>query len=169
MLYMSNLIEYRGYHAKIEYSNEDDVLVGRILGINDTIVFDGESLSEIKDVFHESVDDYLEMCAEIGKEPDKEYKGTFNVRISPELHRKAALESETRGISLNQLVSESIQNEINCRHNREKETVTFVIPADALKEYSPLRGASYGCTDFKGQEAFVRWEETGAESLNFVS
>ena len=63
MLYMSNLIEYRGYHAKIEYSNEDDVLVGRILGINDTIVFDGESLSEIKDVFHESVDDYLEMCA----------------------------------------------------------------------------------------------------------
>ena len=71
---MSSLMEYKGYHAKIEFSAEDGTFVGNILGINDVIAFDGSNVTELTKMFHESVDDYLEMCAEIGKTPDKEYK-----------------------------------------------------------------------------------------------
>ena len=127
---MSSLMEYKGYHAKIEYSAEDEVFVGRVLGINDVLAFDGENVEELKTMFCECIDDYLEMCQELGKEPDKEYKGTFNVRVSPDLHKKAVLEAEKRSISLNQFVAESIENELSGKH--KSETIFMTVPNVAL-------------------------------------
>jgi len=135
---MNNLMEYRGYHAKIEFSAEDKVLIGHVLGINDIISFDGESIPELEAMFHESIDDYLEECAELGIEPDKEYKGTFNVRISPELHRQAVIASEARNISLNQFVQQSIENELSGKHGREQ--ITIIMPEHAIRNYDPLHG-----------------------------
>lgn len=158
---MNNLMEYRGYHAKIEYSAEDRTFVGRVLGINDVLAFDGESPDELETMFHESVDDYLEMCAELKREPDKEYKGTFNVRLSPELHKKAVLESEVRGMSLNQFVVNSIDNELNGLHNCEKETVTIIMPSESIKGYIPIeRSKEYPLAIFSGEEALEQCKKT---------
>lgn len=103
---MNTLMEYKGYHAKFNYSAEDGFLVGEVVGINDVLAFHGYSVDELEEMFHQSIDNYLDLCERIGKEPDKEYRGMFNVRISPELHRLAALEAANRNITLNQLVSD---------------------------------------------------------------
>ena len=106
---MNGMMEYRGYHAKVEYSPEDEAFIGRVFGVADTLIFDGQSIEELRTMFHESIDDYLELCREIGKEPDREYRGTFNVRVPAELHREAAMAAESRNISLNQFVAEALR------------------------------------------------------------
>ena len=98
------ILEYKGYYTRIEYDAQDMILHGKIEGINDLVDFEAESAQEIEKEFHAAVDDYLAFCAEIGKEPDKEYKGTFNVRISPQLHKKLAQKALSEGITLNQAV-----------------------------------------------------------------
>lgn len=105
---MKNMMEYKGYHAKIEY--RDDAFVGKIFGIIDTLVFEGQSIEELRAMFHQSVDDYLTLCREIGKAPDREYRGTFNVRLPSELHRQAALAAEAMDISLNQYVADALRH-----------------------------------------------------------
>ena len=109
---MKNLMEYKEYYAKIEYSSEDDIFFGSIIGIDDSISFEGNSISELKKVFHEAVDDYLDMCRKMGKEPQKYYKGSFNVRIAPEVHRKAILLARSKRISLNKFVEKAIRDRI---------------------------------------------------------
>lgn len=106
-------MEYKGYHAKYEVDEESNMLVGKILGISDLVTFESEDVAGLKEEFESAVDDYLEFCKEVGKEPDKEYKGSFNIRITPEMHRKAAIAAERRGISLNQFVLEAIDNVLN--------------------------------------------------------
>ncbi len=148
---MNSLMEYKGYHAKIEFSADDMIFVGRVLGINDTIAFDGDTIPELEAAFRESIDDYLETCAEIGKAPDKEYKGTFNVRISPELHKRAVIEAEAQNLSLNQLIQRSIEHEISGYHTRE--TVTIVMPAQIFEKYMPPTEADpFDAYDFDREE-----------------
>lgn len=103
---MKTLIEYKGYHAKISYDAENKIFVGDVIGIEDFLAFHVYSADEVEKRFHECIDDYLDFCKKRGEKPSKEYRGMFNVRISPELHRLAALEAANRGISLNQLVSD---------------------------------------------------------------
>ncbi len=64
-------MEYKGYHAAVRFSDEDDLFVGEVIGLNDTLAFHGASVQELTDMFHQSVDNYLEMCREFGKEPEK--------------------------------------------------------------------------------------------------
>lgn len=105
---MGNIMKYKDYSAVIEYSCEDKVLFGKIIGINDLVTFESDSADEIENEFHAAVDDYLAYCKEVGKEPEKEYKGCFNVRISPRLHRELALYAMQSGISLNQAVENAV-------------------------------------------------------------
>ena len=94
-------MEYKGYHTKIEFDAESKTLRGKIEGINDYIDFEASDILNIELEFHAAVDDCLEFCKEVGKDPEREYKGTFNVRISPELHKKLALRAFKDGCSLN--------------------------------------------------------------------
>ena len=94
-------MEYKGYHTKIEFDAESKTLRGKIEGINDYIDFEASDILNIELEFLAAVDDYLEFCKEVGKDPEREYKGTFNVRISPELHKKLALRAFKDGCSLN--------------------------------------------------------------------
>lgn len=105
---MKNLLEYKGYHTKIEFDSEALVLRGKIEGIKDLVNFESTDISTVKEEFHAAVDDYLEFCKEVGKEPDKEYKGTFNIRISPELHKKLAIVAMKNGDTLNATVEKAI-------------------------------------------------------------
>lgn len=106
---MANTIEYKGYIAKIEYSGEDEVFFGKLEGIRDLVNFEGASVQELQQAFRDSVDEYLAFCKEVGKEPEKAYKGSFNVRISPERHRALDLRAKRDGDSLNRAVEKAIE------------------------------------------------------------
>jgi predicted HicB family RNase H-like nuclease len=112
-----NYLTYKGYIGTVSYSHEDDILYGKIEGINDSISYHGESIRELKNAFMESVDDYLELCATVGKVPEKSYKGSFNVRVGATLHKRAAKVATMRGITLNQLIQDAIKKEVEFSEN----------------------------------------------------
>ena len=99
-------MSYKGYSARIEYDDEDGIFTGRIAGISDRVGFHADSVAELRDAFHEAVDDYIETCARAGKEAQKAYSGQMMFRVSPEVHRKAAMAAELAGKSLNQWAEE---------------------------------------------------------------
>lgn len=99
---MSNTMSYKGYAARIAYDDEDRIFNGRIAGIRDGVGFHAENVDDLRTAFEEAVDDYLETCAKLGKEPQKAYSGQVMFRVDPEVHRKAALAAELSGKSLNQ-------------------------------------------------------------------
>ena len=105
---MSNVMTYKGYSARIEYDDEDGILFGQIAGIRDGVGFHADTVEDLRTAFHEAVDDYLETCVKAGKEPQKPYSGKVMFRVSPELHRKAALAAELAGKSLNQWAEEAL-------------------------------------------------------------
>jgi predicted HicB family RNase H-like nuclease len=105
---MENAMEYKGYIGSVHYSSADEVFHGKIEFITDLVTFEGTSVPELKEAFREAVDDYVALCGEVGKSPEKSLKGVFNVRIKPELHRKAAIKAVEKEMSLNQIVSEAI-------------------------------------------------------------
>lgn len=105
---MSNVMTYKGYSARVEYDDEDGILFGRIAGIRDGVGFHADNVEDLRAAFHEAVDDYLETCAKVGKEPQKPYSGKMMFRVSPEVHRRAALAAELSGKSLNQWAEDVI-------------------------------------------------------------
>lgn len=110
---MSDVLSYKGYYGDVNYSSEDDVFHGKLIGISDLVTFEGNSVKELKKAFRDSVDDYLDFCKELGQEPDKTYKGSFNIRISPELHRQAARYAAVNNMSLNEFVKYAIDKMIS--------------------------------------------------------
>ena len=102
-------LEYKGYTGSIEYSPEDNLLYGKVLGINGLISFEGQTGADLENDFHQAVDAYLEDCKSNGVEPERPFKGSFNVRISPSLHQKAALLAKEAKVSLNNFIAEAIR------------------------------------------------------------
>jgi len=105
---MKNL-EYKGYTGTIEYSPDDSLLYGKVLGIQGLISYEGETGSELENDSHEAIDTYLGDCELNGIKPEKPFKGSFNVRISPSLHQRAALQAKEAKVSLNNFVAEAIR------------------------------------------------------------
>lgn len=112
-----NMMNYKGFQARIEYDESDEILVGRIAGIQDVIGFHGDSVAALKAAFHEAVDDYIETCAKIGKIPQKPHSGKVMFRIDPEIHRKAAIAAELSGKSLNQWAEEALSKAVEEKDN----------------------------------------------------
>jgi len=110
---MSNYLQYKGYTGSVEFSEEDAVFHGKVTGIKSLISFEGDSVSSITDDFHSAIDEYLEFCAQNGKQPEKPFKGSFNVRIESDLHRRAAIAASTRGVSLNTFVEDAIRQSVS--------------------------------------------------------
>lgn len=131
------ILTYKGYHTKIEFDSEQFVLRGKIEGINDLVNFECTDIQSIEKEFHDAVNDYLEFCKEVGKEPDKEYKGTFNVRISPELHKKLAVKAMKNGDTLNASVEKAIHKYVSEDEQSEQHLQnTIKIFAEALQTES---------------------------------
>ena len=103
---MTNVLTYKGYCATVDFDNDDGIFFGRIAGIRDGVGFHGESVSELRAAFQEAVDDYLDTCNRIGKEPQRAFSGKLMLRVRPELHQALALKAELAGKSLNQLGEE---------------------------------------------------------------
>jgi predicted HicB family RNase H-like nuclease len=110
---MNDILEYKNYYATVHFNADDEVFFGKIIGINDLVSFEGTTVPKLKAAFREAVEDYLETCKEIGKDPEKTYKGSFNVRIPSELHREAAKHAAMKNMSLNDFVRFAIDHIIH--------------------------------------------------------
>lgn len=106
---MSQTLSYKGYDGSVLYSAEDHCLHGRILGISDTVIYDGTNVRDLEKNFRGAVDEYLAFCKAEGKAPNVPFKGSFNVRLSQELHQRAALYAEEHEMKLNSVVQAALQ------------------------------------------------------------
>ena len=106
---MKDLIQYKGYYGSVHYSDVDQVLFGKIEYIRSLINYEGTDAASIKQTFEEAVDDYLELCQNEGLEPDQSFRGSFNVRTGSDLHRKAVFYAKEKGMNLNNVVSEALE------------------------------------------------------------
>ena len=109
------MLDYKGYHATVEYRPDDTLLFGRVPDLGDTVVFRAERAADIEAAFHGAVDETLDVCAEIGKDPDRPFSGRFNVRLTPELYRAAAVAAEAGSESLNHFVRTAVAHEVERR------------------------------------------------------
>lgn len=104
-----NTMTYKDYLGSVAYSEKDNVFFGKIEGINGLVNFEGESVQELTDAFHEAVDDYLAYCEEEGIEPDKSYSGVLNVRLKPSVHRQIAMLAKQEGITINAYIKKALE------------------------------------------------------------
>jgi predicted HicB family RNase H-like nuclease len=109
---MKDFLEYKGFIGSVHFLADDKVFYGKIEGINGLITFEGSTVDELETGFQYMVDEHIKDCEAENVPIEKSYKGSFNIRISPELHRRAAQMAIRRGISLNQLLSEALTKEL---------------------------------------------------------
>ncbi len=107
---MSNTMEYKGYVGSVEFSEGDGLFYGKVQGIRALISYEGIDAKQLVEDFHGAVDDYLALCKEEGSEPEKAYKGSFNIRISPELHKQAVVYAMAHQLSLNSVVEQALRS-----------------------------------------------------------
>ena len=154
---MKNTMKYRDYVGSVEFSEAKECFFGNVLGIRKNISYEGEDVRNLIRNFHEAVDGYLADCSEAGTEPEKAYKGTFNVRVSENLHREAALYGLNNNMSLNSVVENALQNmvERNFYHPASvvrEETKDFYykepkkdVEKERMKKYFEDESRSYDC------------------------
>lgn len=143
------MIEYKGYTGVFEFDPSVDAFHGRVIGLQDVVTFEGRSIDELRREMEASVDDYLELCEEVGKEPERPYRGEFLVRTTPEVHRAVATAAEAEGVSLNAWVESTLTavagQEKGARRARSGTAVTkrrpkSKTPPSKRGKRSPSRG-----------------------------
>lgn len=107
-----NVMNFKDYSARIEYSDEDGCFIGHIAGIRDVVGFHALSVSKLKAAFEEAVEDYLATCKKLKRTPQRPYSGKVMLRIDPGLHAKVAMIAEAEGKSLNAWAQEALQKAI---------------------------------------------------------
>lgn len=103
------MLTYKGYTGHVEFDADAGIFHGEVLDTRDVITFQGTSVEELNQAFHESVDDYLTFCEERGEEPDKPFSGRLMLRVPPTLHRKVFAQAKREGKSLNQWIVEKLR------------------------------------------------------------
>lgn len=109
---MSNILEHRGYRARVEFDAEDGLFFGRVAGIRDGVGFHAESVPELIAAFREAVDDYLDTCERLGKAPERPFSGKIMLRVDPSLHARSAEAAALAGKSLNQWTEEVLRQAV---------------------------------------------------------
>lgn len=107
-----NTLQYKGFLGSVKFSEADGVFFGKIEGINALVNFEGESVKELTEAFHEAVEDYLVFCEEEGIEPHKSYSGALNVRLTPDIHSRVAALAKQTGVSINAFIRKAVENQI---------------------------------------------------------
>jgi predicted HicB family RNase H-like nuclease len=103
------MLKYKGYTGHAIFDDEAGIFHGEVENTRDVITFQGRSVDELETAFRESIDDYLEWCAERRKSPDKPFSGRLVLRMPPPLHRRLATEASRQGKSLNTVVLEKLE------------------------------------------------------------
>lgn len=109
---MKDVLTYKDFVGSVHYSTDDEIFFGKIEGIDDLVTFEGASVAELKKSFEGSVDDYIKLCKKANKAPEKSFKGSFNVRLNPELHKKAYRIAMIEGKTLNQFILQAVEHEV---------------------------------------------------------
>jgi predicted HicB family RNase H-like nuclease len=107
---MSETLKYGGYEGSVLFSAEDKLLHGKILGIRDLVSYEGTTVRSLEKNFREAVDDYLLFCKQEGKQPNVPYKGSFNIRVSPDIHQKASRYADEHDMKLNSVVQKALSD-----------------------------------------------------------
>ena len=115
---MNETLKYKGYTGSIEISKADKLLYGKVLNVNSLISYEGKTVEELEADFKGALDEYLEDCKEMNVSPEKPFKGSFNVRVRPELHRELALAALNSGQTLNKFVADSLEKACNQNKHR---------------------------------------------------
>jgi predicted HicB family RNase H-like nuclease len=105
---VKNVMTYKGYKAHIEFDQRDNIFMGKIVGIADSITFHGETVKELRADFEAAVDHYIADCKATGRRPLKAASGKIMLRVSPDVHARALATAKTSGKSLNQWAEEII-------------------------------------------------------------
>jgi predicted HicB family RNase H-like nuclease len=103
---------YKGYEGSVEFSADDKMFFGKILGIKGLFLFEADTVKKLNKDFKECVEEYLDHCKEYGLDPEKQFKGSFNVRIKPQIHRLASIRSAAMKVSLNRFIEMIIEKEV---------------------------------------------------------
>lgn len=114
-------LKYKNYVGSVDYDLTEKCLFGKILFIDDLVTYEGNTIDELEKAFCSMVDDYLETCKEIGKEPQKAYSGTFNIRTTPEIHQALAEIAKIQKSSLNNLIATIFYTFINVCGNKDDQ------------------------------------------------
>ncbi|HEV3449238.1 MAG TPA: type II toxin-antitoxin system HicB family antitoxin [Gemmataceae bacterium] len=147
-------MRYKGYTAKIEFDEEDNVIRGEVIGLRDMVIFEVKSVSEIRKAFHTVVDDYLKYCQTRGEEPEKPYSGNFMVRVTKSLHSKISCLAQKEGKSLNAWVEATLSSAVNAESGKRRQ-IAAAPQADILKLF-PDQGeqpANTSVLNIKTQES----------------
>ena len=107
-----NTMTYKGYLGTVAFSEKDNVFFGKIEGINGLVNFEGDSVRELTDSFHEAVDDYLAYCHDEGIKPEKQYTGVLNVRLTPTIHRQIAMLAKHSGLTINAFIKKTLEEKV---------------------------------------------------------
>ena len=103
------MMEYKGYRAAVTFDSDVCVFHGEVVDTRDVIVFEGVSVEQLQEEFRFSIDDYLAVCAERGREPDKPFSGQIPLRVTPTVHRAATAAAKSEGKSLNAWLAETVE------------------------------------------------------------
>lgn len=106
-------MKYKGYEAIIKYSDEDETFIGEVINTQDILVFDGETVDEVRESFYAVVDEYLEDCEREGVKPQKPFSGQFITRLNPQLHQKLFIRAKQSGKSMNAFVEETLEEKLS--------------------------------------------------------
>ena len=110
-------LEYKGYKGSVEYSKADNCLFGKVLGMSkDLILYEGNTIDELKADFEAGIDNYIAGCVADGIEPRKPYSGTLNIRISPEIHSKIAMLAQEAGTTKNGYIKKALEEQLKLAH-----------------------------------------------------
>ena len=105
------LLKYKGYTGSVDYSEEDNCLYGKVLGMSkDNITYEGQDVDELRRDFEGAIDDYLALCKANGKEPRTPYSGNLNIRITPEIHSRIAMMAMQAGVTINAFIKNTLAN-----------------------------------------------------------
>lgn len=110
---MKDMIRHKGYFGSVHYNAEDRVFYGKIEFIRSLVSYEGRDADSLEAAFREAVEEYLATCAELGREPEKPFKGSFNVRVAPELHQRLMIAAAQQGMTLNRFVAEALSQAVS--------------------------------------------------------
>ena len=109
---MKDLMQYKGYYGSVHFDDEELVFHGKIEFIRALVNYEATDAKGLKKAFEEAVDDYLEMCRSKKMEPEIPFKGSLNVRLGPELHRRVAIAAEQHHLSINKFIAETLNQAV---------------------------------------------------------
>ena len=161
---MSNeVLKYDGYIGSIDICLESYHLHGKLLFIEDTITYSSDSVAGLKAEFEEAVRDYKQTCAEVGKEPQQPFRGSFNIRIGEELHKAAAIQAKIVGVTLNEYVKTAIEEKVSGA--KLSPIVQHVHNHKVVFSRSSIEA------QFEGGEGEVEWQQetTGLQSYETLN